>query len=123
MLNLHHSSSSSISNSFNCIHLYVIQTGTEQITQADITTTVRELSIVQLKNLYEKLGIEPQDVEKAEESSGSIDPDLRAKGVLRMWLSRNGRDATRIKILLGLKQLGQKKSLQALQAKWNIHTV
>ena len=105
----------------NNLHLYIIQTGREQITQADITTTVRALSLVALQDLYEQLGLEPHEVEKAEENAGTKHTNLRAKSVLRLWLSRNGSDATRIKILLGLKKADHKKPMEVLCAKWNIN--
>ena len=92
-----------------------------KVSDLDITDVVKELDMDHIKEVYEKLGIDHKVVKKFEQKAGTIDPDERAKSVLRdYWREREGKKATRKAILRALEQCELIDSMEKLQKKWKI---
>ena len=72
-----------------------------------------------LQNLFYSLRLTTPDIEKAEGSSGTSDVDLRARKVLEMWRQRNGKQATRERVLQALGACENKNARDKLEQIWN----
>ena len=72
---------------------------TDVIEERDFTDVVGVLGPSDLQRLYSALGVESNDVEKAEKRADTKDVDLIGREVLVFWRKTIGRDATRQAIL------------------------
>ena len=95
-------------------------TGEQKVSTRDISDVVKVLRNKERKNLYEKLGLSPVEIEDAEAEGGNA-PDLKGKSVLRHWVQKNGNMATRNAILTALRECEYKSAIQGLQQIWGIH--
>ena len=85
----------------------------------DITRKTK-LTHADLHNLFSELGIDDTDVENAERMADSRDFQLQAKNVLKMWRTKNGRNATRKAIIDGLTECDFKEAKEILEEKWGL---
>ena len=85
----------------------------------DITNKTKLLHS-DLHNLFSELGIEDTDVENAERIADSRDFKLQAKKVLKMWRTKNGRNATRKAVIDALMECGLVEAKEILEEKWGL---
>ena len=110
----------SFSDSFIFYALTSIGTGMQKVSDKDIADVVKELSQIELKHVYEELGLSHIEVENAEDEEKSNALDLKAKRVLRHWRQMNGSQASRKKILHALEKCKYRNAMEELQEKWGV---
>ena len=93
---------------------------TDAIEEQDFTDVVRVLGAGDLQRLYISLGIESNDVEKAEISAVYVkkEIDLMRIAVLVLWRKRKGQDATRQAILSAMDACHDAKAKRKLIKRW-----
>ena len=79
---------------------------------------MRVLGLSDLQRLYDALGIESNDVEKAEKKADTKDVDLMGRAVLVFWRKTNGRDATRQAILDAMDACRDAQAKRKLIQRW-----
>ena len=85
---------------------------------ADLNDVVQHLNADELDLMYSELNIKYNEVEKAKQAVPSTDVNRREKAVLRHWMQRNGKKATRFKILKALEGCGLLHSKEELEEEW-----
>ena len=79
-----------------------------------------ELTHAELENLYRALDIAQPDIENQQGIADTRDFMLQADRVLRHWRQKNGKDATRQKVLDALHECEYIRSKELLEEKWKL---
>ena len=72
-----------------------------------------------LRKLFQALGVDYRDVEKAERNADTADIDTKAWNVLRLWRNSLGARATRSCILNALEKCMNMEAWEQLNETWN----
>ena len=81
-------------------------------------TVAKLLGIDEMKFLYDEIGLESRDVEKAETEANTTKPTLKARRVLLEWRKIKRHSATRESVLEALNKCGSIKAMDELQQTW-----
>ena len=94
----------------------------EKVSDKDISdiTYKTKLQHADLHHLFSELGIDDADVENAERMADSRDFRLQAKKVLKMWRTKNGRNATRRAVINALIECELIDAKEILEKKWGL---
>ena len=93
---------------------------TDAIEERDFTDVVRVLGPSDLQRLYSALGVESNDVEKAEKRADTKDVDLIGRAVLVFWRKTSGQDATRQAILNAMDACCDAQAKGKLIQRWQL---
>ena len=88
----------------------------------DFRDLIKLLPSFELQELYQELGIAPEDVQKAEQNAPGKTVNLKAMAVLDWWKKSNPTEATRDTLLTALEEcifLDQKRKLEDKWRKYN----
>ncbi len=91
------------------------------MTDQDIYTVTHKVGLLhdQLNRLYNELGLPADEVENEQKKADTKDYKLQANKVLGHWKSTNGMEATREKLIAGLREAGCIDAIEKLQEKHN----
>ena len=92
------------------------------VSDKDIRDVARnaELTRAELENLYSVLEITQPDIENQQGIADTRDFMLQAVRVLKHWRQKNGKDATRQKVLDALHECEYKRSKELLEEIWKL---
>ena len=77
-----------------------------------------ELTFADLHNLYGKLDLSDAEIETQERIADTGDFMLQAERVLTYWRQKNGKEATRRKLLTALEECKCYKAKEILENRW-----
>ena len=84
----------------------------------DFRDLIKLLNSNELQELYQELGIAPEDVQKAEQNAQGPTVNLKAMAVLVWWKNSNPSEATRDTLLTALEECRFIDQKQKLEDKW-----
>ena len=79
-----------------------------------------ELTHSELHHLFGELGISHADIENQERIADTKDYYIQADRVLQYWRQKNGKDATRQKVLDSLQECKYNRAKEILIERWKL---